>query len=231
LFPGWSDEALTVTRDEAAEYLPGCQEEAGSATGDQAVHLDRIDRRQGKRWREEKGRGILGGWTRPPAEPGMIGPSPSERGLPTVPADPAEHAADFSRQWRDRIEPEAGRIMREVGIPPERIGSRDIEHGVRRNFFPRERDGGGISPGGGINLDSGIFNPRPMAHLGPEARGAWEHASVKVRAKAAIAHEDMEWRTDSHEMAVELAPETDLNIGAHARKLLRAIRIGEQRRR
>jgi hypothetical protein len=70
-----------------------------------------------------------------------------------------------------------------------------------------------------------------MAHLGPEASCAWEHASVDTRSRAAIAHEDMEWRTDSHEMAVELAPETDLNIGRHARKLLRAIRLGEQRRR
>jgi len=94
-----------------------------------------------------------------------------------------------------------------------------------------ERDGGGISPGGGVNLDSGIFNPQQMAHLGPEASEAWGRASVQVRAKAAIAHEDMEWRTGSHEMAVELAPETDLLIGEEPRKLLRSIRLGEQRRR
>jgi hypothetical protein len=28
-----------------------------------------------------------------PESPGMTGPSPSERGLPAVPDDPAEHAA------------------------------------------------------------------------------------------------------------------------------------------
>jgi hypothetical protein len=163
--------------------------------------------------------------------PGMIGPSPSERGLPARPADPAEHAVEFSRRWQDRIEREAGRIMREMGIPTERIGARDIADGVRRNFFPNERDGGGLATGGGVTLDSGIFNPELMAYLGPEARSAWMHASVRTRAKACIAHEDMEYLTGSHDLAVELAPETDLPIGRRARKLLRAIRLGEQWRR
>jgi hypothetical protein len=166
-----------------------------------------------------------------PDPPGMIGPSPSERGLPAVPADPADHAADFSRRWRDRLEKEAGRIMEQVGIPPERIGGRDIAAGVRRNFFPDERDGGGLSTVGGVNLDSGNFNPAQMDHLGPEAARAWKHARVQTRAKAAIAHEDMEWRAGTHEAAVELAPETDLSIGRKARRLLRAIRLGEQRLR
>jgi hypothetical protein len=86
-----------------------------------------------------------------------------------------------------------------------------------------------LAPGGRISLDSGIFNPEPMAHLGPRARDAWARARVRDRAKACIAHEDMEDRTGSHEGAVEHAPETDLPIGGAARKLLRAIRLGEQR--
>jgi hypothetical protein len=57
----------------------------------------------------------------------------------------------------------------------------------------------------------------------------YTHASVDVRARAAIAHEDMEWRAGSHDQAVEYSPETDLNIGRHARKLLRVIRLGAQR--
>ena len=166
-----------------------------------------------------------------PNSPGMIGPSPSERGLPAIPTDPADHAADFSRRWRDRLEQEAGRIMERVGISPGRIGGRDIAGGVSRNFFPDGRDGGGLSPAGGINLDSGIFNPAQMDHWGPEASAAWAHASARTRAKAAIAHEDMEWRAGTHDAAVELASETDLNIGGKARKLLRAIRLGEQRPR
>jgi hypothetical protein len=38
----------------------------------------------------------------------------------------------------------------------------------------------------------------------------------------------MEYRTGSHEAAVELAPETDLPVGGRPRALLRAIRLGEQ---
>jgi hypothetical protein len=161
----------------------------------------------------------------------MTGPSPSERGLPAVPTDPAEHATDFARRWRDilEVEVEAGRIMAEVGIPPGRIGGRDIAASVRRNFFPDEQNGGGLSVDGGINLDSGIFNPEQMVHLGPEAQEAWLHARVRDRVRAVIAHEDMEYRTGSHEMAVEHAPETGLLVGGRVRKLLRAIRLGEQR--
>jgi hypothetical protein len=66
--------------------------------------------------------------------------------------------------------------------------------------------------------------------MGHQAARAWEHASAEDRAKACVAHEDMEWRTGSHELAVELAPETDLNIGGRPRALLRVIRRGEQRR-
>jgi hypothetical protein len=164
-----------------------------------------------------------------PPFPGMTGPSPSERGLPAVPTDPAEHALQFSRIWQDRIEPEAGRIMAEVGLPPERIGSRDIERGERRNFFPDEGSGGGFAPDGGVNLESGIFNPALMDHYGPEAARAHAHASVDVRARAIIAHEDIDWRTGSRDLAVEHASDTDLNIGRHARKLLRAIRLGARR--
>ncbi len=162
-----------------------------------------------------------------PNPPGMIGPSPSERGLPAVPTEPVGHAVQFSGYWQDRIEPEAGRIMREVGIPPDRIGGRDIAGGFRLNFFPDERDGG-LGVDGGINLDSGIFNPEQMSHLGEETCKAWLHASVQTRVRAVIAHEDREWRAGTHELAVESAPETDLNIGRQARKLLRVIRRGEQ---
>jgi hypothetical protein len=141
-----------------------------------------------------------------------------------------QSANRVARRWQDRLEAEAGRIMGEVGIPPERIGARDIASGVRQNFFPDERDGGGLATGGGVTLDSGIFNPELMAILSPEAREAWAHASVRTRAKACVAHEDMEYRAGTHELAIELAPEKDLLIGRHARKLLRTIRLGEQRR-
>jgi hypothetical protein len=164
-----------------------------------------------------------------PESPGMIGPSPSERGLPAVPADPAEHAGRFAREWQDVAETYVKRRMKELGIPEERIGSSDHRHGLGRSAFnPYERDAGGVSPGGRLNVDSGVLNPEQMSHLAPPAPEAWRKARLRTRIDAAIAHEDMEWRAGTHEAAVELAPETDLPIGRKPRALLRAIRLGEQ---
>ena len=45
-------------------------------------------------------------------------------------------------------------------IPDGRIGSNDHLHGlVGRAFNPYEREGGGISHVGQINIDSGVLNP------------------------------------------------------------------------
>jgi hypothetical protein len=140
------------------------------------------------------------------------------------------HAEDFAHRYEHELDQACGIIMEEMGIPSDRIGARDIGRGWR-NFFPAEREGGGLSPGGRISLDSGILNPDQMAHLGPEAGNAWAHARLRDRIRACIAHEDMEWRTGSHDAAVEHSPETDLHIGGRARALLRSIRLGEQRRR
>jgi hypothetical protein len=73
-----------------------------------------------------------------------------------------------------------------------------------------------------------VLNPEQMSHLASPAPQAWRKARLRTRIDAAIAHEDMEWRASTHEAAVELAPETDLPVGGGPRKLLRAIRLGEQ---
>ena len=146
------------------------------------------------------------------------------------PNDPAEHAAEFSCTWADRLDQYCGWRMEELGIPFDRIGSSDHRHGIAcaAPFNPHERDAGGISTGGRVNVDSGVLNPEQSANLNPPAPDDWRHARLRDRIDAAIAHEDMEWRAGSHESAVELAPETDLPIGKRPRKLLRAIRLGEQ---
>jgi hypothetical protein len=119
--------------------------------------------------------------------------------------------------------------MKELGIPPGRIGSTDHRHGLGISAFnPYERDAGGVSPDGRLNVDSGVLNPEQMSHLASPAPEAWRKARLRTRIDAAIAHEDAEWRAGSHEAAVEQAPETDLPIGGGARALLRAIRLGEQ---
>ena len=159
----------------------------------------------------------------------MIGEPPSARGLHAIPADPAEHAVRSAREWQDVAETYVRRRMEELGIPEERIGSSDHRHGLGVTAFnPYERDAGGVSPGGRLNVDSGVLNPEQMSHLASPAPEAWRKARLRTLIDAAIAHEDMEWRAVTHEAAVELAPETDMPIGEKPRTLLRAIRLGEQ---
>jgi hypothetical protein len=165
----------------------------------------------------------------PEPPPAMIGEPPSARGLPLIPTDPAEHAVRFARAWQDVAEAYVQRRMRELGISEARIGSSDHERRVeRRAFFPDEITAGGIATGGRINVDAGVLNPERAANLDAPAPEARRHARLRDRIDAAIAHEEMEYRTGSHEAAVELAPETDLPIGGRPRELLRAIRLGEQ---
>jgi hypothetical protein len=158
-----------------------------------------------------------------PDPPGMIGPSPSERGLPAVPADPAEHAKRVAREWHDVGESYVRRRMKELGIPEVMIGSSDHERGGDRYaFFSDEIDGGGVAPGGRISVDSGILNPEPHPIR------AWSDQILRLRIDAIIAHEFEEAIGGTHEYAVENSPETDLPVGGAVRKLLRAIRLSEQ---
>jgi hypothetical protein len=159
----------------------------------------------------------------PPDTPGMIGPSPSERGLPAVPADPAEHALRSASEWADVAETYVRRLMKELGIPEEMIGSSDHKRGGERHaFFPNEMDGGGVAPGRRLNVDSGILNPE----LHPIKE--WADETLRRRIDATIAHEFEEAVGGTHEYAVQHASETDLPVGGLVRKLLRAIRLSEQ---
>lgn len=150
------------------------------------------------------------------------------------PEDPADHAEDFAHRWVDRLEIAVEGRMHALNIPEDQIGSSDYEHGVPwRTFFPHERDGGGNSPGGRINVDSGVLNPRWHDEvIGPQAQSVWEKARLRDRIDSAIAHEFEEAEAGgSHDLAVENAPDTALPIGEKVRELLRAIRAGEQQHR
>ena len=158
-----------------------------------------------------------------PESPGMLGPSPSDRGLPAIPADPAEHARRVAREWHDVAEAHVRRRMRELGIPAGMIGSSDHKRrGERYAFFPDEIDGGGVAPGGRLSVDSGVLNP----DLHPIK--AWAEETLRRRFDAIIAHEYEEAIGGTHEYPVENAPETELPVGGRVRKLLRAIRLHEQ---
>jgi hypothetical protein len=140
----------------------------------------------------------------------------------------AEGARTYSIKYAEALDQWAALLMDKLGI--EGIGASDRQHGVEwRAFFPREGDGGGNSPGGRLNLDSGIFNDDLMKPLGPRADSAWRRSSVETRAMAVLPHEEIEGRGHTHEEAVEMAPETAMPITHAARELLRIIRE-EQRR-
>jgi hypothetical protein len=121
--------------------------------------------------------------------------------------------------------------MEELGIPGDRIGSNDRLHGLEgRAFNPYERDGGGISTGGRINIDSGLLNPDQITEqYGKKAGKLWAKSRLRDRQDALIAHEEEEWRTGSHDEAVKVAPETELPITDKAREILRETRKGWRR--
>jgi hypothetical protein len=163
--------------------------------------------------------------------PAMIGPSASDRGLPAIPADPAEHAIRFAREWEDVAETYVQRRMRELGILEDRIGA--IEHaqgGARRAFDPDGRTGGTCDAFGRLYVDSGFLNPDLVAYLGGEANERWHKMSGRNRIDAIISHEEEETR-GSHETALERAAETTLPISDEARKALRLIAVAEKPRR
>ncbi len=143
----------------------------------------------------------------------------------------AEGALAYSIQNAESLDQWTALFMKKLDIDDDRIGASDRKHGVEwRAFFPHEQDGGGNSPGGRLNLDSGLFNDDLMQPLGSRAGRAWRRASVETRAMAVLAHEDVESRGHTHEEAVEMAPDTGLTITRAARELLRIIRE-EQRRK
>lgn len=144
-----------------------------------------------------------------------------------VPADPADHAEDFSHRYAEPLDWLAGIHMEKRVIPSERIGSNDHDYGlVGAAFNPFERDGGGVNHAGQINLDSGSLNPDLLTKdYGEQAGKLWAKSRLRDRWDALIAHEDTEWRMDgNHDLAVQNAPETELPISDRARDILREMR-------
>jgi hypothetical protein len=137
----------------------------------------------------------------------------------------AEGALAYSIQNAEALDQWTAIFMEKMGIDKDRIGAKDRRNNVEwRAFFPDEVDGGGNSPGGRLNLDSGLFNDDLMQPMGPRSDKAWRRASVETRAMAVLPHEDLESWGHTHEEAVEMAPETTLPISHAARGLLRIIR-------
>jgi hypothetical protein len=145
-----------------------------------------------------------------------------------VPADPAEHAVQFALSWQDRLDRYAAVRMEELGITSDRIGSSDHRHGIAWCAFnPYENSGGGVSTGGRINVDSGVFNPDLMNEsYGKRATRTWRKSRLRDRIDAIIAHELSEAEHATHVAALKAAPETKLPITDGARRILRAMEKG-----
>jgi hypothetical protein len=146
-----------------------------------------------------------------------------------VPTDPADHAEDFSHRYGEPLDWHAGIHMEELGIHRDRIGSNDHDHGLEgRAFNPFEREGGGITHAGQVNLDSGSFDPGLLTKdYGKKAEKLWAKSRLRDRWDALIAHEDMEWRRGGdHDAAVRVAPDTDLPISDRARAILVSMKQG-----
>jgi hypothetical protein len=146
-----------------------------------------------------------------------------------VPADPADHAEDFAHRYAGPLDWLAGIHLEERGIPKERIGSNDHDHGLAGAAFnPFERHGGGITHAGQVNLDSGSFNPDLLTKdYGKQAGKLWAGSRLRDRWDALTAHEDTEWREGGdHDVAVQKAPETELPISDRARQIMVSMRKG-----
>lgn len=144
--------------------------------------------------------------------------------------DPAEHALDFAGRHAPALDRYCAERMEDLGIPAERIGSSDQMHGIPWCAFnPHEVQGGGVTPDGRVNFDSGVLNPRLMGSVAPGAGEPWAGARLRDRIDASIAHEFEEGDAGgNHDLAVERCPDTALPIRDEARELAR--KIGEAAR-
>jgi hypothetical protein len=149
--------------------------------------------------------------------------------MPVMPLpDPAEHAEDFSRRYAPEMDYLTAQRMIDLGIPREKVGSRDPVKG-HAAFVPHERSGGGNDPAGGLTLDSGVLNPDLLGTL--PGSSEWAKARLRDRVDAAIAHEHEEARRGgSHLEALRFAPDTELPIREGGRQILRAMRPKEPQR-
>lgn len=141
--------------------------------------------------------------------------------------DPAAHATDFATRNADALERMIQQRMRDVGVPDHLIGDIPLGGGTRRAFHPQAGDGGGVTVGRGINVDSGVFNPNLLGD--PAAGGVartWARARLRDRIDAVIAHEYEEAIGGTHGAALQDAPNTRLNISLEARQLLREMAGG-----
>jgi hypothetical protein len=91
------------------------------------------------------------------------------------PADPADHAQDFSRRWCDRLDEYSALRMQELGIPEDKLGADDLRRDMRWCAFdPEGGTGGYVSRS--ITVNSGVLNSELLKSKG---RRVWAKASLR----------------------------------------------------
>jgi hypothetical protein len=155
-----------------------------------------------------------------PNSPGMIGPSPSERGLPAVPADPAEHAEDFAHRYESALDQYCAIRTQELGIPKHLHGATDFNgDGSWKAFIAHGRSGGNLTDG--ISVNSGCLNPELLK--GQKGVRVFAKAILRDRIDAIIPHEYEEDRLGTHQLALKHGAKTALPVSDGARKILKAM--------
>ncbi len=133
---------------------------------------------------------------------------------------PADHAAQFARDWADRLELHCALRMQELGVPEGKIGEPDYDGDGRwQAFDPDGRKGGSNTTG--VVVDSGVLNPELLK--GKKGGRLWPRARLRDRIDAIIAHEYEELRHGTHADALEAAARTELPISDGARRITRAM--------
>ncbi len=157
--------------------------------------------------------------------PAMIGAPPSQR--PTW-HDPAAHARDFAERYFVPLDQYTTIRMEELGVPRDRIGSSDHDHGIEWcSFNPHEDTGGGVGARGQVNVDSGVLIPDLLTKpYGEQAARLWAKSRLRDRIDAIIIHELSEGDHATHEAALKAAPQTEMPITQRAREILRAMERG-----
>ena len=84
-----------------------------------------------------------------------------------------------------------------------------------------------MSPGGRVNVDSGILNPELLTeNYRWKTAKLWRRARLRDRMDAIIAHEISEADLGTHEAALKAAPHTELPISDRARRILAEMERG-----
>ncbi len=126
------------------------------------------------------------------------------------PADPADHAEDFSHRYAEDLDIVAGQTMMDLNLSNEHMGARDPDRDRQHHsFFPGDREGGTVSPAGQITLDSGLMNPELMSTYDEATQKLWQSTRIRDRAQAIVAHELAEHEYGDHELALIAGPETN----------------------